>query len=432
MQKLKRATFEVSRELEFFSEKELQMQIGHGRGLWPVALLKELIDNALDACETANMPPLVEVEIGDDAFGVRDNGPGLPKETLIRSLDYLKRVSDKAFYVSPTRGQLGNALKIVWAAPFVAHGEHGCVEVWSQGVHHTVDVCVDRIAQRPTVRHIGEKDGFVKNGSFVKIHWPGLACSIQVEDSYFNKTTDFPTMARELIEGYAAFNPHSAFRLGGMTFEATDPNWRKWNPGEPTSPHWYTAATLRDLIAGYISQEKNGGRVRTVREFVSEFRGLSSTAKQTETTGDLKGVYLHDLVGDGDIDMGRVEGLLEAMKRLSKAPKPAALGVIGQDHLKKWMVRYADVSEKSVRYTKRLDVDRLPHVLEMALGIRNEGVRRIVSGLNWAPTLVLPTEELSALLGQMRIDSHDPVTVVVHVARPRFEFVDRGKTRLEL
>ena len=99
MQKLKRLTFEVSRELEFFTEKELQMQIGHGRELWPVALLKELTDNGLDACETANVPPLIEVEIGDNAFGVRDNGPGLPQETLARSLNYLKRVSDKTFYV---------------------------------------------------------------------------------------------------------------------------------------------------------------------------------------------------------------------------------------------------------------------------------------------------------------------------------------------
>jgi DNA topoisomerase VI subunit B len=174
MQKLNRTTFEVSRELEFFSEKELQMQIGHGRKLWPVALLKELIDNALDACETANVSPQVEVAIEDDAFIVRDNGPGLPKETLARSLDYLKRVSDKTFYVSPTRGQLGNALKVVWTAPFVAHGE-GRVEVWSQGLHHTIGVSVDRIAQRPTVRHTEEEDVFVKNGTFVKIHWPDLA-----------------------------------------------------------------------------------------------------------------------------------------------------------------------------------------------------------------------------------------------------------------
>ena len=149
--RLERSTFEVSRELEFFSEKELQMQIGHDIEWWPVALLKELVDNALDACESADIAPAVEVKIEPDGFSVRDNGPGLPAETIAGSLDYLKRVSDRTFYVSPTRGQLGNALKVVWAAPFVAHGEHGCVEVWSQWRHHTVEVGIDRLAQRPVV-----------------------------------------------------------------------------------------------------------------------------------------------------------------------------------------------------------------------------------------------------------------------------------------
>ncbi len=431
--KLNRSTFDVSRELEFFTEKELQMQIGHGREMWPVALLKELIDNALDACETANVSPLVEVEIGDKSFSVRDNGPGLPQEILVRSLDYLKRVSDKAFYVSPTRGQLGNALKVIWSAPFVAHGEHGLVEVWSRGFHHTVELSVDRIAQRPVVSHTAKEDGFVKNGTFVKIHWLELACSIEmVKDGDSYKDSDFPTMAKELVEGYAVFNPHVTFKLGDTTFEATNPNWKKWKPDEPTSAHWYTTETFRDLIAAYISQEREGGRVRTVRELVSEFRGLAGTAKQKEVTGDLSGVYLHDLVSNGDIDMIRVEKLLEAMKGLSNPPKPAVLGVIGQDHLKNWMVKYADISEKSIHYKKQMGIDGLPHILEVAFGIRNEGERRIISGLNWAPTLVLPSEEISSLLGQMRIDKQDPVTVVVHIARPRFEFVDRGKTRLEL
>ena len=433
MKKLARTTFEISRELEFFSEKELQMQIGHGRELWPIALLKELIDNSLDACEMADVSAEVEVEIGDHSFGVRDNGPGLAEETLTRSLDYLIRVSDKTFYVSPTRGQLGNALKAVWAAPFVAHGDRGCVEVWSRGLHHTVEVSVDRVTQRPVVKHGIEEDGFVKIGAFVKIHWPDLACSQKQYYGYgADQKHDFPTMARDLVEGYAAFNPHATFRLGEMTFEATISSWKKWKPGDPTSPHWYTPETLRDLIAAYISQERNGRRPRTVREFVSEFRGLSGTAKQKKVTGNLTGTYLHDLVTNGDVDIDRLGELLEAMKAISLAPKPIALGIIGEDHLTKWMIRYADVAEKSIRYSRRLGVNGLPHVLEMAFGVRNGGERRIVSGLNWAPTLVLPTEELGRLLGQWRIDKHDPVTVIVHIARPRFEFVDRGKTRLEL
>jgi DNA topoisomerase VI subunit B len=186
----------------------------------------------------------------------------------------------------------------------------------------------------------------------------------------------------------------------------------------------------KDLTPPHAPRETAGGS--TVRELVSEFRGLSSTAKQTQTTGDLVGVYLHDLVSKGDIDRTQVERLLETMKRVSSLPKPSTLGIIGQDHLKKWMVRYANVPEQSVRYRKRMGENGLPHVLEVAFGIRKEGERRIVTGLNWAPTLVLPTEELSSPFGQMRIDRDDPVTVIVHIARPRFEFVDRGKTRMEL
>jgi DNA topoisomerase VI subunit B len=48
---LEREVFSLSRLLEFFTEKELAMQISFGRAGWAIALLKELIDNALDACE---------------------------------------------------------------------------------------------------------------------------------------------------------------------------------------------------------------------------------------------------------------------------------------------------------------------------------------------------------------------------------------------
>ena len=430
---LERSTLEVSRVMEFFSEKELTMQIGHGRENWPVALLKELIDNGLDACEMANIPPQVEVEIGESDFSVRDNGPGLPKKTLIRSLDFLTRVSDKSHYVSPTRGQLGNALKTIWAAPFVAHGE-GYVEVWTQGVHHTIKVSADKIAQKPKVEHSKEQDDLVKNGTFIKIHWADLACSepIKNDDSYNEPVEPFPVAARKLVERYAAFNPHATFRLGDKTYEATAPHWEKWRPNDHTSPHWYTPETLRDLIAAYVSDEQDGGKLRTVREFVSEFRGLLSTTKQKEAKGEFGGMYLHDLVKGDDIDLGSVETLLEAMKKLSKPPKPSILGVIGEDHLKAWAIRYAGVTEQSFRYKKKLGFDGLPYVLEIAFGVRKEGQRIVLTGLNWSPTLVHPVGELDRMLGQMRMDSSDPLTVILHIARPRFEFVDRGKTRLEL
>ena len=43
---LQRTTFTTSRALEFFSEKELAIQMGFASDYWPIALTKELLDNA--------------------------------------------------------------------------------------------------------------------------------------------------------------------------------------------------------------------------------------------------------------------------------------------------------------------------------------------------------------------------------------------------
>jgi DNA topoisomerase VI subunit B len=172
---LDRTPFQMSRLLEFFSEKELQMHIGFPVRGWPIALLKELIDNALDACETAGILPEIEVTLEPDALSVQDNGPGLPASTIKHSLDYLVRVSDKAHYVSPSRGQLGNALKCVWAAPYVVHKEEGWVEVTTGGRQHRISVTLDRIAEQPTLHHETAPAPFVKSGTRVRMHWPGIA-----------------------------------------------------------------------------------------------------------------------------------------------------------------------------------------------------------------------------------------------------------------
>jgi DNA topoisomerase VI subunit B len=175
-----REVFATSRALEFFTEKELTMQIGHNRPRWPVALLKELIDNALDACESAEGGPAPEIEVvlDPDSVSVQDNGPGLPEHVLRRSLDYEVRVSDKAFYVSPTRGQLGNALKCVYAAPFVVTGDSGRVDVEANGCRRTVEVTLDRIAQKPEISLGPPEPSVVKTGSLVRMHWPRAASKL--------------------------------------------------------------------------------------------------------------------------------------------------------------------------------------------------------------------------------------------------------------
>jgi hypothetical protein len=65
--KLTRVAFTVSRLMEFCAKRELQNQTGHSTHDWSLVVLKELFDNALDACEEAEVAPVIEVAVGPGA-----------------------------------------------------------------------------------------------------------------------------------------------------------------------------------------------------------------------------------------------------------------------------------------------------------------------------------------------------------------------------
>src|SRR5918996_6529207 len=97
---LKRETFTTSRLMDFFSIKELTAQVGPPERDWPLVTLKELVDNALDACEEAETEPVIHVTVDDHGIEVTDNGPGLPGCAIDAILDFSLRVSSREAYVS--------------------------------------------------------------------------------------------------------------------------------------------------------------------------------------------------------------------------------------------------------------------------------------------------------------------------------------------
>jgi DNA topoisomerase VI subunit B len=119
---LDRTAFTFSRMLEYFSIKELQAQTGQPQHNFPVVVVKELIDNALDECEYSSVKPKIGLSFteGCDCFEIRinDNGRGITPEVVTKILDFNTRTTTKAFYRTPTRGQLGNALKTVVGIPY--------------------------------------------------------------------------------------------------------------------------------------------------------------------------------------------------------------------------------------------------------------------------------------------------------------------------
>ena len=146
MAQLQRTTFETSRAAEYFDARQLSTLTGVPKDEFASVCLKELVDNALDACETAGVAPVVGVEVERDnetiSLAISDNGPGIPPEVVKKVLDYNIRVSDKAAYRSPTRGAQGNALKTVIGIPY-ALGSREPLVVAARGVRHRIAPWVD-------------------------------------------------------------------------------------------------------------------------------------------------------------------------------------------------------------------------------------------------------------------------------------------------
>lgn len=431
----KRTTIATSRLMDFCSEKELVAQTGHQKAAWPLVILKELMDNALDACEDESIAPVIGIEVSKSGIEVHDNGVGIPIRTVQRILDFTVRVSSREAYVAPDRGAQGNALKTLVMMPFVLSGnKRGKIEITSRGVKHIIDVKVDTIRQEPAIEHKKVKSPeFVRNGSSVRLYIPW--CVVKDAKERF----------LQIADDYAFLNPHLELNMDWMgektRTEAIDKDWVKWRPNEPTSAHWYELEHFTRLIGAYIAHDQDRGKDRTVREVVAEFRGLSSTAKQKlvlESTG-LARVNLSALVKNKTVNGEKVGSLLAAMKMHTKHVKPNTLGVIGKDNLaKKFEISGCDM--KSFDYCKIANEsdEGLPFVIETAFGWFGEDSstkRRIVTGVNWSPGIINPFRELGAfgqsldsILEQQRIGDREPVVFLLHCAYPRVEYTDRGKS----
>jgi hypothetical protein len=146
---------------------------------------------------------------------------------------------------------------------------------------------------------------------------------------------------KQLIDSYAWFNPHLSLR--GVWFgrefinvKATNPNWEKWGPRNPTSPHWYDESRLQRYLAAHVARDRDLGQNRTVRQFIAEFRGLSGTAVQRKVLEDVGCSHqsLAQFFGVDQVNRNGIAKLLAAMRRHSKPVAPKHLGVIGVEHFK--------------------------------------------------------------------------------------------------
>jgi hypothetical protein len=452
---LKRIVAEISRAAEYFSVRELQAQTGRPASEFAAVVLKELVDNALDAAEAAGIAPEVAVEVveggGVYRTTVADNGPGIAPEVVRRILDFSVRVSDKSIYRSPTRGAQGNALKTVLGIPF-ALGADLPVLVESQGVSHAIRAWADPAGN---VR-VDHREKPCEPAAGARITVPVPAKSQEFSPAWWAKA-------------FAIFNPHASVKirhlehnhpgdsacsirlveeaefLPTVTFPA---EWRKFLSTDLTSPWWYTEEALARLVFAHINAiRQNRARDLTLRDFVRQFRGLSGSAKAKAVCDRLAEIkHLTDFETRPEL----VPALLKAMKEHSRPTGPEVLGWCGEEHFR---TRFDQLYSVRRYWYKRIagEVAGVPYVVEAALA-ETERPGSLFLGVNFSPTFEDPLAStylaspefgsygVAGFLSRARChplphwewERRSHAAAAFHLVCPALDFLDRAKTRLKV
>jgi hypothetical protein len=463
-QKLTRVAFRVSRLMEFCTKGELQNQTGHSVYDWPLVVLKELMDNALDACEEAEIAPVISIAVKPGSITIQDNASGIETETIKSILDYTVRVSSREAYVSPTRGAQGNALKTILAMGYVLDRERedinneaaGVTIIETRGTRHCIEFRVDHVNNQPRITHTAAPSR-INAGTRITVKWPRETARWAQrpgEHPGLQLLEESEQKFKQLAESYVWFNPHLTLRgtWHGQQFvkvAATNPNWEKWRPRNPTSPHWYDETRLQRYLAAHVSRDRDLGRHRTVREFIAEFRGLSGTAVQRKVLEDVGCSHqsLAQFFGVDQVNRRGIARLLAAMRKHSKPVAPHHLGVIGAEHFRERFLA-AGGNAETFKYDQRKGMtgEGIPYVVEVVFGLHESGLtqdadvaRKIVTGANWSVGINNPFrafgstgEGLESTLAKVRANASQPVICALHLACAYIQYADRGKSSIIL
>jgi hypothetical protein len=426
---LNREHFEISRSDEYFNAKELQAQTGQPSYKFGEVVLKELIDNALDACENAGINPVIQIGMATTEDRMRicvsDNGTGIIEAVIKSILNFSTRTSDKAAYKAPTRGAQGNAFKTIIGIPHALGG--GLVTIDSLGLRHTIKAHVTPAGTIEPEHQISQIEATPGTTVYVDMR-------LCIVDPYWH------------ARATAIFNPHAVVKIRtfyDMQFTMVNleneleetaifynslSECQKIRPNEPTSAHWYDSGDYEKLV--YLQGDQNDIELG---KFVRQFRGLSSTGKAKVITSQLKD---YRLVSDIYKDPIAIESMRLAMQSESKPVQPKALGAIGVNNL----LSRLDVDRHWYKQVSGM-INNIPYVFEILIA-ESEGARGFYFGVNHSVTFGDFLRQSRIKAGELNgtgiegalsnIVDTDEHLVIVHLIGIGLPFLDRGKSNLAL
>jgi hypothetical protein len=448
---LEREVFTRSRDNEYLHRRELEMMTGQAADNFAHVLIKELLDNALDACERANVAPDIQIEAEVTPKTLRltvtDNGDGMPTAVIHGLRNWNECNSTNIGYRSPTRGQQGNALKTILGIPYALGMRPASqLAIECHGVQHTVSAWLSLAGDACT--DFQESPSDLITGTRLTVTIP-----YDHQEAYWNPP--------HWVACFSLFNPHARLKLQTQSFlnskyPGTDgaeksefvfeplvafpeDRWRKFLPTDPTSAHWYDPASLALLVSFQVKNTPD----RPVIDLVRKFRGLSRKIKPVAD------MITSPTLATLEREPGQISTLLDAMKAHATPPRPDILGVLGREHFRRWFQSQYEITDSRYWYKQAVDTlpTGIPYVIEVAIA-ETERNSALFYGLNFSRPFddPLSTTRLSAgeisgygirnfLKNAYVLEPFEKwlnFVAAVHITCPLLTSLDRGKSRLSL
>lgn len=438
---------------DWFDLKQLVQLTGQSKEDFDIVILKEALDNAIDAAEAAKTPPQITLHINPNnrLATIIDNGIGLDETAIIKLLNFKARVSSKDAKLTTSRGQQGIAFKGLVGIPVAFQRaedrnqeKYLALEIKSRNKCYTIFVGSKK---RQKLRAWLEINHGQSDPSLLQ-NLPKTVFLIKLHN-----VSDYS----HLIGAYAALNPHlsitySVDREILFKREAIDQSWK---PNTGTSALWYTSTDFGKYFEGY--KQINNSLIH----FVRNFKGFSSTEKAKEII-ELLGLPAKKRIRLQEINEVTEDRLLKILRKKTaeKIKKPddprkepenpdkRAIHLSGKNTFISALLNGID---GKVHYGKKFGTfdrkggEKIPFHIEMALIPEGNMENNFSSAINYSPSYVnfWENEILRDEKGQIAylvniLGNYSPseqskqAKLFSHLICPNLTFKEKGKSIIDV
>lgn len=453
--------FSFNREFDFVRLDRLSRTTGRSAHEWDLYIVKELIDNALDADEgrwlkDPNQTPGLKIRIeyaAKQLFVEVSNRSVFPADLIPEIFATQQYTSRKAFIKGLTRGALGNALKTLLGIPYALRNR--AASDWSPDQKPLAIIC-NNTEYLPTYR-VDTTQQTIQFECQEKPYKQTDGTTVRVALDYFEQEKP-RTLAevKRLAQQYHLCNPHVAFDWAveveeeewSICYEANTTWLSKFRGVAPIQ--WYSLTAFQDLLGALYRKQNNKNITNLPIELIgSYFDGFNDQDQRSNGQKALMArVYKEFSQPSLAIeDFGESKRLHDVMCRLSPLFDSLLLGHIGKEHVRATLIKGllldGDIVYDIARNTG--EEPDIPFVIEAVIAPLKEGTREIWTAINFAPTyddpflrrrLFAPIQPDRAVIGLREfldaygIDEETPAVVFLHLVCPNIESGEFSKTEI--